>query len=202
MVVATRETMVEITRHRFTADEYERMAEAGILDPDARVELIQGEIVEMFAMGASHVGCVGLTTWVLTEQLGRRAMVLTQCAIRIASDGVPQPDFAVVRGNYDRTKLPTPADTFLLIEVSDSSLRFDRTIKPPLYAAAGIPESWIFDLKAARIERHTEPHMGGYASVKSAGAGEKLASTTLPGLTIAVDQVLGLPPTTSSRSDQ
>ncbi len=202
MAVATRETTVEIKRHRFTADEYQRMAEAGVLDPDARIELIQGEIVEMFAIGASHVGCVGLTNWVLTGQLERRAMVLVQCAIRIASDGVPQPDFVVVRGDYDRTKLPTPTDTFLVIEVSDSSLAIDRRVKLPLYGGANIREAWIFDIPHTRIERHTEPHAGGYRTTAVAGPGERLASTTLPDLSIAADEVFGLPLTGSSRSGQ
>ncbi len=194
MTVALQEATVQITRHRFTADEYQRMGEVGIFHPDARIELIQGEIVEMFAIGASHVGCIGLTTWAVTSQLGRSAMVLVQWAIRIANDGEPQPDFLVVRADYDRTHLPTPNDTFLLIEVSDSSLAYDRRIKLPLYAAAGIAEAWIFDLPHTRIERHTAPHPGGYASVSVAGPGERLASTTLPKLEIDVNEVLGLAP--------
>jgi len=202
MVVATRETTVEITRHRFTADDYQLMGEAGIFHPNARVELIEGEIIEMFPIGAGHIGCIGLTNMELTRQLQTQAIVFVQCPIRIADDGEPQPDLLIVRKEYDRTMPPTPADTFLLIEVSENSLRFDRTIKLPLYAAAGIPESWIFDMKTARIERHTEPRPGGYATIKSAGAREELASTTLPGLTISVDEVLGLPPTTLSRSGQ
>lgn len=194
MVVATRETAIEITRHRFTADEYQRMGTAGILHEDVRVELIEGEVVDMFPIGASHVGCVGLTTMALTRQVHAHAIVFVQCPIRIADDGEPQPDLLVVRKGYDRSKLPTPADTFLLIEVSDSSLRFDRHIKLPLYADAGILEAWIFDLPAARIERHTDPHAGGYRTAATAGAGEFLPSTTLLDLTIAVDEVLGLPP--------
>lgn len=194
MAVATREATVEITRHRFTADEYQRMGEAGILHPEARVELINGEIVEMFAIGASHVGCVGLTNRSATRQVGDRVLVLVQCPIRIADDGEPQPDFLLVPGDYDRSKLPTPANTFLLIEVSDSSLAYDRMFKLPLYGAAGVREAWIFDLPQSRIERHTEPNASGYGALAVAGPGEQLASTTLPDLTFAVDEVLGLPP--------
>ncbi len=192
MAVAVHEATVQVTRHRFTADEYQRMGEVGIFHEDDRVELIQGEIVEMMGIGASHVGCVGLTTWSLTSQLGRTAMVLVQCPIRIAADSEPQPDFLVVRGDYDRSKLPTPKDTFLVIEVSDSSLAYDRRIKLPLYGAASVPEAWIFELGKGRIERYTEPHATGYKTVAIAGTGEQLGSTTLPGLTIDVDEVLGL----------
>ncbi len=193
MAIALQEAVVQITRHRFTADEYQRMGEVGIFHPEARVELIMGEIVEMMGIGANHVGCVGLTTMALTRQVHRESIVFVQCPLRISNNSEPQPDFLVVRRDYDRSKLPTPPDTFLLIEVSDTSLAYDRKVKLPLYGAADVPEAWIFDLGNSRIERHTEPHANGYKTVSVAGPGEHLASTTLPGLTLEVDEVLGLP---------
>jgi Uma2 family endonuclease len=193
MAVATEEAIVPITRHRFTADEYQRMAEAGILHEDDRIELIRGDVVEMAAIGFRHVYCVTDLDGIARDAVGTDAFVLVQSPFRLADDSEPQPDLIIVRRSLDRSALPTPADVLIVMEVSDSSLAFDRNVKLPLYARAGIPEAWIFDLTTTRIERHTDPSPDGYQSIAIAGRGQTLASLRIPELTIAVDDVMSIP---------
>lgn len=182
---------ITMPTYRFSVNEYERMVEAGVLDEDARVELIRGEIVAMSPIGGKHVSVVGLTDRSAQRQLGDDLLILVQSPIRLPEDGEPQPDLAIVRFAYYDPSPPSPADVYLVIEVSDSSLHHDRTIKMPLYAEAGIPEAWLFDIVADVIERHTEPIGGRYRQVATAGRGQRLASLVLPALTFAVDDVLG-----------
>ncbi len=173
MAVAAQEITIQITRHRFTADEYQRMAEFGILREDARVELIRGDIVEMAAIGFRHVYCVSDLDGIARVAVGNDAFVLVQSPFRLADDSEPQPDLLLVRRSLDRSALPTPDDILIVMEVSDSSLIYDRRVKLPLYGAVSIPEAWIFDLKGFRIERHTDPHPGGYRTVVVAKRGER-----------------------------
>jgi Uma2 family endonuclease len=184
---------IALPRYRISVDEFDKMVEAGAFHPDARIELIRGEIIEMAAQGAAHVACVGAVNGIVTGQLGRTVTVLVQCAIRLPEDGEPAPDFALVRRGYDRRKLPMPPDILVVMEVSDSSLAADRAIKVPMYAEAAIPEAWIFDLPGQRIERHTDPGDGRYRQTALAGRGERLTSTVLPTLTIDVDEAFGSP---------
>jgi Uma2 family endonuclease len=179
-----------VARRRFTVDDYERMAEAGILAEDDRVELIAGEIVEMSPIGDRHVGCVNVLADLLWDVVGREALISVQNPIRLSADGEPQPDIALLRRGAPRA-VPTPEDVLLVIEVADSSRDYDRTVKLPLYAAAGIRETWLVDLVAEVVERHTDPHDGVYRRVASAGRGESLQSTVLPAVILAVDAILG-----------
>jgi Uma2 family endonuclease len=176
---------------RVTVDEYERMIEAGILGEDDRVELIRGEIVEMCAIGIRHAACVTRSSNLLTRRLGPEFLVSTQNPILIPDDGQPEPDLAVLRADYDEDRRPAPADVVFVIEVSDSSLDYDRRHKLPLYARAGIPEAWIFNLTADRIERHTDPGTDGYRSIAFAERGQSLPSTVLPDLVLDVTELLG-----------
>jgi len=178
-------------RRRFTVDDYHRMAEAGILGEDDRVELIEGEIVEMSPLGPKHMRSVNRLTHIVVPQLGSDAEISVQNSIRLSTDGEPQPDVAVLSRQRDQDTVPLPTDVFLVIEVADSSRDYDRNVKLPMYAAAGIPEAWLFDLVAEIAERHSDPWEGRYRVVAHARRGESLTSTVLPGLTIAVDDVLG-----------
>ncbi len=181
----------QIARRRFTADEYHRMAEAGILTEDDRVELIAGEIVEMAAIGVRHADCLTALTDLLRELLGQEVSLRVQNPIHLAEGSEPQPDLALVKRRRYRQTHPTAADVLLVIEVADTSLAYDRTVKLPLYAEAGIAEAWLIDLVNDTIERHTDPRGGRYRQVAIAGRGESLASTVLPAVAIAVDAVLG-----------
>jgi Uma2 family endonuclease len=174
-------------------DEYERLIEIGILKEDEPVELINGEIVEMSPIGPRHIACVTRSSNWLARNTGPDIAVPTQNPIQLPIASEPQPDIVVHRAAYNDANPPTPADIILVIEVAESSLEYDRGTKLPLYAAAGIPEAWLFNLVANRIERHTDPGPGGYQSVVFAGSGQRLPSTVLPTLTFDAAELLGLP---------
>ena len=177
---------------RFTIDEYERMAEIGILGEDERIELIWGEIVQMSPIGVRHAACVRRTDRACQRQFGDSVFIHVQNPILLPVDGEPQPDLVLVRSTHDENQLPTPADIYFVVEVAESSLEYDRSVKLPLYAAAGIPETWLFNLIANRIERHSDPESGGYRTVAFAETGQQLPSTVLPDLTFDAAELLGL----------
>jgi len=181
----------EVTRRRFDVHEYHRMAEVGILHEDDRVELIEGEIVEMSPIGGRHVSCVGRLTRVLSQFAGERYLVNVQSPMRLDDHWEPQPDLTVVRDRDYGNSLPGPEDILLLIEVADTSLAYDRNVKLPLYAQAGIPEVWIVDIAGEIIERHTEPSGNDYRHTEKVRRGETFESAALPGLTLRSDIALG-----------
>lgn len=181
-----------VTRRRFTVQEYHGMAEAGILHEDDRVELMGGEIVEMSPIGGRHAKCVTELLRALTALVGEGVRVSPQNPVKLDEYWEPQPDVAVLRASerYMVGELPEPEDVLLLIEVSDTTLAYDRDIKLPLYARFGIPEAWIVDLTSGTIERHTEPSEGGYDLVRRARRGASVESEALPGLSVPVDDVI------------
>lgn len=180
------------TRRRFTTAEYYRMAEVGILREGDRVELIDGEIFEMAAIGISHANCVVVTSNWLVRFLKPGIYLSVQNPIALGAASELQPDVTLVR-RYRRASHPTPADIFFVIEIADSSLDHDRNRKFPRYAAAGIPEAWLVDLNGRALERHTEPRDGRYRRIAIAGPGESLPSTILPAITIPVDELFNVP---------
>ena len=176
----------------FTVDEYERMAETGILRPDERVELLAGVIYAMAAMGSRHAaGVRDIDDW-FHLRLGNRAIVSVQCPIRLGEFGEPEPDIAILRLRQDRYREahPGPADVLLAIEVSDSSLSFDRGVKLPQYAAAGIPEVWIVDLNRRRVLVYREPRDGRYVQTSIVARGGALSPLAFPDLTLKLADVL------------
>jgi Uma2 family endonuclease len=183
--------MQQLTRWRFTVHDYHRMGEAGILHEDDRVELIEGELVEMTAIGTRHFSCVNRLTRMLVMKGGDEAIVSVQNPVRLNEYNEPQPDLTVIRPRDYRESLPTPEDVLLLIEVSDTTLAYDRGVKLPLYARAGIREVWIVDLPGETIERYTDPLKEGYRGADRLRRGQTLESLSLPGLTPSVDEVFG-----------
>jgi Uma2 family endonuclease len=181
-----------IPRHRITVDEYYRMAEVGILPPDARVELIEGEIIDMAPIGSGHGGTVMQLDRLLQRAVGDRAYVLVQSAERLSDISEPQPDFALVkpRPDFYKKKHPGPDDTFLIIEVSESSLRYDLQVKAPLYARHGIPEFWVIDLNGRQVRFFRSPEAGQYGHVTSTGAPGVVAPVALPEVQIDLTHVL------------
>jgi Uma2 family endonuclease len=144
--------------HRLTVHDYYRMAEVGLLSPDDRTELIEGEIIDMPPIGDRHADVVRVLTKRLIRTLGDSAEVSSQLPVRLSLRSEPQPDFAIVKakqGGY--RKHPVASDVLLLIEVSDSTLRYDLGKRASLYAAHGIPEYWVFDLQHDRVWRHRVP---------------------------------------------
>lgn len=179
-----------IERHRFDVEEYHRMLEAGVLSEDDRVELIGGEIVDMTPIGWRHVECVNRLTMLLAAfAAGKGYAVSVQNPLRLAGDAEPQPDLAIIK-ERPRRNLPTSEDVVLIVEVAETSLAYDRDVKLPLYARAGIAEVWIVDLREHRIEVYADPAPGGYRVFRAAGPGEQLSSQTVEGLSLSVDEVL------------
>lgn len=148
-----------VTRRRFTLDEYHRMVDAGILHEDDRVELIRGEIVQMGPIGPPHAAGVAALNRLLVQRVGDRGLVWPQNPVVILPDSEPQPDIVLLRPRADgyRRGHPQPEDILLLVEIADTSLRYDRTVKLHLYAAGGIREVWIVDLGGGVIEVYREP---------------------------------------------
>jgi Uma2 family endonuclease len=184
----------EVTRRRFTVHDYHRMGEAGILHEDDRVELIEGEIVEMAAIGTRHFACVNQLTRSLVREVGDAAIVSVQNPVRLDEHTEPQPDLTVLRARDYRESLPMPEDVLLLIEVSDTTLAYDRGVKLPLYSRAGIQEVWMVDVSHEVIERHTDPSGDGYQGIERTRRGGTIESVALPELTLSVDTVLGSSP--------
>lgn len=185
---------VLLRRHKLRVDAYDRMAGAGILGEHDRVELIDGEIIDMAPIGSDHAGTVNRLNEALVLAFAGRAIVSPQNPVRIDDFNEPQPDFAVLRRRadfYAAGERPGPDDVLLLIEVADSSLRFDRTVKVPLYARAGIPEVWIVDLNRRVVEVHREPGDGRYAMVTMVQAGEGLNPALAPEVRVTLEQVFG-----------
>jgi Uma2 family endonuclease len=155
---------VLLQRHRLTVDEYYRMGDAGILAPDARVELIEGEVIDMAPMKSAHAGMVNLLARCLYRAAGDNADVTCQTPLRLGTRSEPQPDLMLVRPRPDAytSSHPTAADVLLLIEVADSSLGYDTVIKLPLYARHRVPEVWIVDLEHRRVQCFRRPECEDY----------------------------------------
>ncbi|MDX2248039.1 MAG: Uma2 family endonuclease [Bacteroidia bacterium] len=165
-----------LTRYRLSTSDYHRMIEAGILTERDRVELIDGEIIQMSPKGSKHAACVSkITEWLLPLVAGE-AQMRTQDPIRIPDLSEPEPDLVLVKNREDfyATAHPAPADIFLVVEVADSSLAYDREIKGPLYAKAGIPAYWIIDLQGQQIEVFAEPSDSTYSRHHLARPGEQI----------------------------
>ncbi len=161
-----------LTRHRLNVDDYHRMAEAGILGEDDRVELIDGDLIDMAPIGQDHAATVNGLTRVLVMACGDRAIVSIQNPARLDRFNEPQPDVTLFRpraDNYRTGAPPGPADVLLLVEVSDSTLRYDRAVKLPLYARAGIGEVWIVDLRRRVVDVHRTPAGNEYTTVETHG---------------------------------
>ncbi|MEN9317075.1 MAG: hypothetical protein RIS35_3468 [Pseudomonadota bacterium] len=179
------------TRFRLTVEQYHRMVELGILREDERVELIDGELVRMAPIGSMHGGLVSRLTRLLVERVGRGGVVSPQNAVILSDFTEPQPDLAVLRWRADDYMAGTPraGDTLLVIEVADSSLRFDRDVKLRFYALAGVPEAWIVDVRARRVLRFTLPDGEGYRSSETLGPGATARCAGLSTVMIGMDEL-------------
>ena len=183
---------LEIAKHVFTVTDFERMAETGILSENDRLELIEGEIIEMSPIGSRHAACVDRFNELIVG-LRLNVIVRVQSSIRLDDYSQPQPDLALLRRRDDFywDSLPRPVDVLLVIEVADTTLQYDRFVKPPAYARAGIPEAWIANVPADRIEMYAEPVDGAYTVIRHATRGEVVQSSTIDELRLSVDDILG-----------
>ncbi len=168
------------------------MGEAGIIGPEERTELIEGEIYVMPPIGPGHAEGVWHAQSRLERAVGDRARVRVQNPIRLPDGSEPQPDVALVRPRPEGYKdaHPGPDDVLLVIEVAHSTLAFDRDVKLPLYARAGIPEAWLMNLPADRVEVHRDPHPDGYHSITIVTRDGTLTPAAFPDVSIRCDDVL------------
>jgi Uma2 family endonuclease len=164
----------DFLRHTFKVNDYYRMAEAGIFTENQRVELINGELFDMPPISSFHAGLITRLSRLLINKLGEQAIVTVQNPIYLNEFSEPQPDIAILKPRADdyMQSLPTAADVLLLIEIADSSLHYDRTIKLPLYASHQIPEVWLFNLKEQRLDIYQQPESDYYRLHLRPKAGE------------------------------
>jgi Uma2 family endonuclease len=184
----------DATKKLFTVDDYYRMLDVGILCDDDRVELIEGEIIQMSPMGSRHAAVVSSVTDVLVPLFKGKALLRPQLPLRLNEFNEPEPDIAVVKPRRDRysSRHPRPSDVFLVIEISDSSLRYDRDVKLPIYAASRVPEVWIAHLKSATLLVYRDPAGKAYSTHSKYARGESLSCREFPEIQLAVDDLLAL----------
>jgi Uma2 family endonuclease len=156
-----------VQKYQWTVSDYHRMGGAGIFHEDSRVELIEGEIIDMAPIGSNHAGIVSYLTRQFGLAVGERAIVWPQNPIVLDKHSEPQPDMVLLapRNDFYRNAHPRPADVLLIVEVSDSTLRYDRRIKIPLYARHGIPEVWLVDVEHEELSLFRKPAKGHYQDV-------------------------------------
>ena len=184
---------VQTQKRLFTVQEYHLMSEAGVFANHERVELIEGEIIQMAAIGTRHASCV--------KRLNRRFSVIpeeiailgVQDPIQLTERTEPQPDVVLLqpRADYYETAHPIPSEVLLLVEVSDSTVNFDRDVKVPNYARSGIQEVWLWDLEANCLEVYREPTANGYTSIQKFERGEIVSPLAFPDFQVSVDLILG-----------
>ncbi len=171
-----------------TTNEYSRMGELGIFKEDERIELIEGEIFEMTPIGIKHVNCVNRLTEYFVKNIPDSVMVSIQNPIYLGEYSEPQPDILLIR-RKEYYKLPNPDDIFLIIEVAESSVDYDRETKIPLYAKSGIKEVWLIDLNNKCIEIYQEPSSFGYDSISEKYSSDNISPLTFPEIKVDVEYV-------------
>lgn len=184
---------LHLPRRRFTVAEYYQMAQAGILGEDDRVELIEGEIVEMPPIGDRHAGCVNRLNERFVRVFADVAVVAVQNPVRLGEYSEPQPDLALLRRRADfyASGHPAPPDVSLLVEVADASAELDRRVKIPLYARSGIPEAWLIDLQQETLTVYCDPTPDGYRTAQVLHRGDSIAPSAFPDRALAVADLLG-----------
>ena len=178
-------------RRRFTVKEYYSLADVGILDRDARVELIEGDILEMPPIGPAHADVVTRLSTALTLAVGDRAQVRTQLPVRLGETSEPEPDICVVTPRdvyYHRH--PEPDDVLLVVEVSETSATYDRVKKGRLYSRSWVPEYWLIDIAAGTLEVYRSPGPEGYTEKAEHRKGARVSPQGLPDVAIDPGDVL------------
>lgn len=190
-MLLTEAPTTEPSLYRVSADEFERMAHAGAFHPEARVELVNGVLVQMSPIRPPHAFVVRALDHRLQRQLGDRAVVSVQSSLRCGDESEPEPDIAIARGPHDlyRWRHPRTEDALLVIEVADSSLRFDQKVKVPLYGTLGVPEAWVVDIPGHRVHVYTDPKEGGYGSHTVLTTKDTLVPTAFPEVEIPVSEL-------------
>jgi Uma2 family endonuclease len=182
-----------ITKKLFTVDEFQRMSEVGILSENSRHELIRGEVIEMPQVGSPHASRVKRLIRLFTTRLGESVIVSVQDPVILNRYSEPVPDLALLRSRNDfyASGHPSAEDVLLLVEVADTSLKWDQTVKAELYAEAGIAEYWLLDVRGDALIVHLNPHRGSYGNTVTLRRGENIQPQQLPGVVFTVGEILG-----------
>lgn len=180
------------TQHRFNVTEYYRMAETGVLRPDARVELLDGRIIDMSPIGSSHAGTVKRFIRIFTKLALDRWVISAQDPLRLDDHSEPEPDFMLLKPSPDdyTSRHPKPDEVFLLVEVADASLDYDRDEKLPAYGRSGVAEVWVVNLRDQSLEIYREPHFTGYGSKAVLRAGNTVSPQAFPDAMVDVGELL------------
>ncbi|MGD1807820.1 Uma2 family endonuclease [Dapis sp. BLCC M126] len=186
--------VVELQRRQFTVKEYHQMAKVGILKEDDRVELIGGEIVKMAPIGIPHAGCVRRLNRIFNKLLSGKAIVDIQNPIDLNDESEPQPDLVLLqwREDYYAEKHPQPEDILLLVEVADSTIKYDREVKIPLYAENEIYEVWLIDINQELVEVYREIVGNSYKQQQQFFRGDRLPIKAFDDVSLTVDEILGM----------
>ena len=182
-----------LLKRLFTAQEYDRMIEAGIFASQDRLELIRGEIIQMSPIGRRHAAHVRRLNTLLSEKLCQQAIVDIQNPIELDDYSEPKPDVAILRLSSDfyASAHPQPSDILLLIEVADTTVESDRSIKIPLYAENGIAEVWLININAQCVEIYRQPTATGYQSIQFFYRGQTIAMQAFPKIQLTIEEILG-----------
>ncbi|KAM3114805.1 Uma2 family endonuclease [Phormidesmis sp. 146-33] len=181
-----------IALRRISVQDYHRIAEAGIFRPEERVELLEGQLIKMAAKGTAHSAAVSRVEGLLRTQLGSQALLRLQDPIRLNDYSEPEPDIAIVAPDpgYYENHHPIPSEVFWLIEVSDTTLKYDREVKAPSYARSGIVEYWILDVNQRVLHVYRSPSQNGYQSEIALAEESQIAPLAFPDCVISVGQML------------
>ncbi|MBI5206287.1 MAG: Uma2 family endonuclease [Candidatus Firestonebacteria bacterium] len=184
---------IELPIHRFTIDEYYHLAEAGILHEDSHVELIDGRIVDMTPIGTKHASCVKRIIELLNDRLLKRVTIGVQDPIDLNEQTEPEPDITILkkRADFYAEHHPFPEDVLLIIEVADSSIDYDRTIKIPLYAKSGIKEVWLINLIENIIEVYRNPSQAGYKFCEKVYREDAISPLCFSDINIKASEIVG-----------
>lgn len=182
-----------LLKRLFTVEEYYQMYEAGLFANGERVELIRGEIIKMSPIGRRHAACVDRCNYTFAYKLGKKVIIRIQNPLALDNNSEPEPDLMLLkcRDDFYESGHPQPTDVLLLIEVADSTIDSDRTLKIPVYAEDGIAEVWLIDINNACIEVYLQPTSEGYQEFCKYYRGQNLSILAFPDVSIAVDEILG-----------
>lgn len=176
-----------LRRYKLTCQQYHLMVETGVLNEDDRTELIRGEIIDMSPIGTKHNACIARLNEFFVTKLHGKAIIWVQSSLRLDPHSEPQPDLLLLKPRLDfyEEELPKPSDVLLIIEVADSSISYDRDVKVPLYAEAGIEEFWLVDINNRILTSYTSPTTDGYAKSHRYRSGDSIPILAFPDVAIA-----------------
>jgi Uma2 family endonuclease len=186
-------TPLAVPRRTLSVDEYHRVGAAGVLREDERIELIEGEMIEMAPIGSRHLAKVNRLSRMLGRVVGEEATVSTQNPLALPPQDEPLPDIALLKARADdyESAIPTAQDVLLVIEVADTTLAYDRDVKIPLYARHGIPEVWLVDVQNQALSIYLDPGPKGYRRLLTPGKGEIISPVLLPRAKVTLAQLWG-----------